>query len=75
MSQSPRRFVRLAEVLRTTGLPRATLYELIDKRRFPRQVRLGGKAVGWIEGEVQDWLQARISERDNGQAAAAEQGL
>ncbi|HSE87586.1 MAG TPA: AlpA family phage regulatory protein, partial [Candidatus Binatia bacterium] len=27
---------------------------------FPRPVSLGGRAVGWLEAEVQQWLQRRI---------------
>ena len=32
--------------------------------QFPKRVRLGAGRVGWVEGEVQDWLRARIAERD-----------
>jgi prophage regulatory protein len=31
---------------------------------FPKRVRLGPGRVGWIEREVQDWLEARIAARD-----------
>lgn len=34
---------------------------------FPKRVRLGeGQRcrVGWIEKEVQDWIQARVAKRD-----------
>jgi prophage regulatory protein len=27
---------------------------------FPKPVSLGGRAVGWLEAEVQQWLQRRI---------------
>ena len=30
---------------------------------FPLRVRLGNNRVGWIEGEVLDWLQERIDAR------------
>lgn len=32
---------------------------------FPKRVKLGNNRVGWVESEVQDWLQSRIDERDN----------
>ncbi len=32
--------------------------------QFPKRVRLGVGRVGWVDGEVQDWLIARIAERD-----------
>ncbi len=57
-------FLRIADVQRVTGLPRATIYEMVGKGTFPVQVRLSPRAVGWIESEVQDWQTARIAERD-----------
>jgi prophage regulatory protein len=32
--------------------------------KFPKRVRLGQCRVGWIESEVLEWLQERISRRD-----------
>ena len=57
-------FLRIADVIRATGLPRATIYEMASKGVFPKQVRLSPRAVGWIESEVLDWQHARIAERD-----------
>jgi len=34
--------------------------------RFPKRVRLGTGRVAWVEGEIQDWIAARITERDAG---------
>ncbi|MCG3267132.1 AlpA family transcriptional regulator [Yoonia sp. I 8.24] len=31
---------------------------------FPKRVKLGHNRVGWLEGEVQDWIQRRVAERD-----------
>lgn len=52
--------LRLPEVKRSTGLSRSTIYLRIAEGRFPKPVSLGGRAVGWLEAEVQDWLQRRI---------------
>lgn len=32
--------------------------------KFPLRVKLGGNRVGWVESEVQDWLQQRIDARN-----------
>jgi prophage regulatory protein len=32
---------------------------------FPVRIRLGQNRVGWIEAEVQEWIQMRMRERDN----------
>ncbi len=57
--RSPKMILRLAEVLRSTGLSRATLYNRIAKGEFPRQVSLGGRAIGWVRGEVENWIAER----------------
>ena len=69
-------FLRIADVERVTGLPRATIYEMVGKGIFPRQVRLSPRAVAWVESEILDWQSARIAERDtkevsHGHASAA----
>ncbi len=57
-----RTICRLPEVMSRTGLSRSTIYELISKGRFPSQIGLGPRAVGWVESEIVDWIDARIDE-------------
>ena len=52
--------LRLPEVRRSTGLSRSTIYLRIAEGRFPKPVSLGGRAVGWLEAEVPEWLERRI---------------
>ncbi len=52
--------LRLPEVKRSTGLSRSTIYLRIAEGTFPKQVSLGDRAVGWLEAEIQEWLQRRI---------------
>ena len=40
------------------------IQRLEDAGKFPRRIRLGQGRVGWLESEVNDWLAARIAERD-----------
>lgn len=58
------RVIRLPEVKSLTGISRSQIYELIKKGKFPRQINLGARAVGWVESEVQEWIQQRIADRD-----------
>ena len=57
-----RTICRLPDVMARTGLSRSTIYGLIHKGRFPSQVNLGPRAVGWVENEIADWIEARIDE-------------
>ena len=52
--------LRLPEVKRTTGLSSSTIYLRIAEGTFPKPVSLGGRAVGWLEAEIQEWLERRI---------------
>jgi len=52
--------LRLPTVKARTGLSRSTIYLRISEGRFPKPVSLGGRAVGWIEAEVNDWLNRQI---------------
>jgi prophage regulatory protein len=56
--------LRRDQVERATGLPRSTLYAKINRGEFPKPIRLGLRAVGWLEHDVASWLQARIDARD-----------
>ena len=45
-----------------TGLARSTIYDRIKAGTCPAPINLGEKAVGWIESEIDAWLNARIKE-------------
>ena len=60
------RFLRLPEVLERTGLSRSTIYLRLEQGLFPKPVSLGGRAVGWIESEVDEWIGERIAESRDG---------
>ena len=52
--------LRLPAVQARTGLSRSTIYLRISEGRFPAPISLGGRAVGWVEAEVNDWLNEQI---------------
>ena len=52
--------LRLPAVKTSTGLSRSTIYLRVSEGTFPKPVSLGGRAVGWVEAEIQEWLQRRI---------------
>ena len=52
--------LRLPSVRSRTGLSRSTIYLRIAENRFPKPISLGGRAVGWIESEIDDWLNEQI---------------
>ncbi len=58
------RVLKLKEVLLKTSLGKTTLYMLVKDKAFPKPIPLGLRAVGWLESEVDTWIQSRISVRD-----------
>ena len=59
----PIRVLRLAQVLEMTGLGKTTIYELQSAGKFPRSVKITAHSVGWMEDEVQSWLEERMALR------------
>jgi prophage regulatory protein len=55
--------IGIERVIEKTTLGRSTLYTYMRDRKFPASVRLGDRHVGWVEAEVDAWLQARINAR------------
>lgn len=58
--------LRRKQVEARTGLSRSTIYDKINRKsprydpNFPKQISLGGDAVGWIEAEVVAWIENKI---------------
>ena len=62
------RILRLKEVENRTGLKRSTIYNRISLGTFPKQICLGGeRAIGWLESEINDWIQQRIINSRHGE--------
>ena len=69
------RIIRLNEVKNRTGYGRTSIYRKMEEGTFPKSLKLGGplkdkntidsSAVGWLEHEVDQWVQSIIEERDS----------
>ena len=55
------RILRRQEVEARYGLKRSTIYDAVKAGTFPPPVRLGARAIGWVESEVEAWIAARIA--------------
>lgn len=54
------RILRQPDVIARTGLSKSTLYELIRKRQLKAPIKLGARAVGWLESDIDEFLAERI---------------
>ncbi|GLO59589.1 transcriptional regulator [Vibrio sp. MACH09] len=59
------RFLRLKEVMALTGLGRSTIYKFMDEEVFPKTIPLGGRAVAWLESEIEEWMEQRLAMRES----------
>lgn len=55
----PAVFVRMAAVVRMTGLGRSTIYRLMAERQFPSPVRLAKRAIAWRRIDLEQWSAGR----------------
>ncbi|WP_314339942.1 AlpA family phage regulatory protein [Acinetobacter guillouiae] len=61
--------INLKEVMRITGLSRATIYNIMDERHkqydptFPKQINLTVGRVGWSAWEINQWIESKLASR------------
>ena len=65
------RLLRKPDVSVKTGLKPTQFTELEKRGEFPRRVQISARAVGWVESEIDEWVRARIAERDAPKSNAA----
>lgn len=51
--------LKLPEVVKLTGMPKSSIYSLIAQGAFPKPIPLHGRAVGWLEGDLEAWQRER----------------
>lgn len=52
--------LRLPQVQKRTGLSKSTIYNLIKVGELNSPIRLGTRAVGWLESDITHFIQGRI---------------
>ena len=56
-------FIRRKEVERRTGLSRSSIYEHMSQGTFPKNFKVGLRAVAWLEQDIDEWMQSRMSNK------------
>ena len=57
----PTVILRRRTVEARTGLSRSTIYLRMSQGNFPKSIPLGPRAIGWLEAEIEAWLQAQVA--------------
>ncbi|WP_210269807.1 helix-turn-helix transcriptional regulator [Hyphomicrobium methylovorum] len=55
--------LRVDDVVRLTGLSHSTIKRMISDGRFPKHLRIGERAKGWLARDVKAWIEALNEQR------------
>ncbi len=75
-ASNPIVILRRKQVEARTGLSRSTIYARLTHNperpgdydeTFPKPIKIGAKAIGWISHEVDAWLSAQITKSRGGE--------
>jgi len=59
--QTMSNIIKLPEVIRKTSLSKSSIYIFISNNDFPKQIYLGKRCVGWLESDIEQWINDRIA--------------
>lgn len=68
VSPSPLKILRIKDVQARIGLARSTIYDRLDSRSprydssFPKPLKIGRSAIGWLESSINQWIMERTEE-------------
>ena len=57
------RLLRLPEVLEIVPIKKTTLYDLMRRGSFPKNIQLGSNMVAWLASEIEEWINTQIKNR------------
>jgi len=60
-TMSEEKILRWPEVHQRVGICRSNVHKLISEGKFPRPIKLGERASGWLDSEISKWIEDRIS--------------
>lgn len=64
VSKAKYQILRLPAVMERVGVSRETIYRWAREGSFPKPVKLGELASGWLEAEVEAAIAARVEARN-----------
>jgi prophage regulatory protein len=68
------RIMRQSEVLYLTGMCRSSLDRAEKSNNFPKRKKLGPKSIGWLQSEVQAWIEGRNEPEKREQTPEKQEG-
>lgn len=50
----------MRQVQEVTGLSKSTIYLFIRQGKFKKPIQLGTRSVGWLQSDIEEFINARI---------------
>ena len=60
--------IKIATVKELTTLSVSSIYRLMKKGTFPKQIKLGERSSAWFLEEIYNWLEKKKNIRDGGES-------
>jgi prophage regulatory protein len=60
----PVKILRRRAVEEQIGLGCSTIYALMAEDKFPKPIKIGRRAVGWLESDIVNWIE-NLQEQSN----------
>ncbi len=60
--------IKIAKVKELTALSAPSIYRLMKKGTFPKQIKLAERSSAWFLGEINDWIEKKKNIRDEGES-------
>ena len=57
------RILRKKDIRDKLGLSDVTIWKMERDGNFPKRINIGPNSVGWIESEVDQWIEKKAAER------------
>jgi len=54
------KILRRPDVEARVALSRSSIYKMINDEQFPKPIKLGSRAVGWLEADIDQWIKVQI---------------
>ena len=54
------KILRMPAVIARTGRSRSAIYKAVKDGDMPPSISLGARSVGWLEADIEAWLDGRI---------------
>ena len=62
------KLVRLDTVLEMTTLSVSTIYRLMKKGQFPKQIKISERSTRWVLDEIFEWMDENFKSRDGSES-------